>query len=152
MKKIFAAIVVLSIMAIPVGSVSAQQFNTGCGLGSVVLEGRDGLVFQVLAVTTNGTFGNQTFGITFGTLNCDRPETFVNLEQSEIFIANNMDSLAGDIARGHGEYLNTLAVLMGVPETHRGDFYSKLQQNFGTIYSASDVTSAQVLSGIQAIM
>jgi hypothetical protein len=35
----------------------------GWRLGSIIFKGQDALLFQVLAVTTNGTFGNQTFGI-----------------------------------------------------------------------------------------
>ena len=152
MKKILAAVTVFCLLTIPAGGAFATQYNTGCGLGSIVMENQDGLVFQVLAVTTNGTFANQTFGITFGTLNCDKPASFASLEQSEIFIANNMDSLANDIARGQGEYLDTLAVLMEIPENERGVFYAKLQENFSAIYSSSEVSSTEILSGIQAHM
>lgn len=152
MKKTLAALIVLSVLLIPVGNGFAMQNNTGCGLGAVLMENQEGLLFQVLAVTTNGIFANQTFGITFGTLRCDKPDTFVQLEQSEIFIANNMDSLASDIARGYGEYLDTLAVLMEIPKDRRNDFYSRLQDGFPAIYSSSEVTSTEVLSGIQARM
>src|SRR6186713_935077 len=42
----------------------------GCGLGSMIFEPDSGFT-QVFAATTNGTSGNQTFGITSGTSNCD---------------------------------------------------------------------------------
>ena len=45
--------------------------STGCGLGSMAWRGQSGIAPQILAVTTNGSFGNQTFGITFGTSGCD---------------------------------------------------------------------------------
>ena len=53
----------------------ADQKNYGCGLGSMAFEGNDGLISQVSAATTNGTSGNQTFGITSGTSNCTQYET-----------------------------------------------------------------------------
>lgn len=152
MKKSLVAVLVACFLMVPVSGAFANQSNTGCGLGSMVMEGQDGLLFQVLAVTTNGTSGNQTFGITTGTLNCDQPQNFASLEQSEIFIANNMDNLANDMAKGHGEYLDTLAVLMDVPEAERSALYSKLQDNFSTIYSSADVTSTEILGEVQALM
>ena len=41
--------------------------STGCGLGSMAWRGQKGVVPQVLAATTNGFFGTQTFGISSGT-------------------------------------------------------------------------------------
>jgi len=72
MRRSFVIVFLVSLTAaVPVLS-HASQKNTGCGLGSVIFKGQDALLFQILAVTTNGTSGNQTFGITTGTLNCDR--------------------------------------------------------------------------------
>jgi len=152
MKKIFAVVTVFCLLIISASGAFATQYNTGCGLGSMVMENQEGLLFQVLAVTTNGTSANQTFGITFGTLNCEQPASFASLEQSEIFIANNMDNIANDIARGQGEYLDTLAVLMEIPENERDVVYARLQDNFSAIYSSAEVSSTEVLSGIQAHM
>ncbi|MCK9264574.1 MAG: DUF3015 family protein [Desulfomonilia bacterium] len=152
-KKFVLAVVMISFVAIPVSSCfAANQKNTGCGLGSLIMQGNDGLAFQVLAVTTNGTFGNQTFGISSGTLNCEQPGKFVSREKTSFYIADNMDNLANDIARGHGEYLNTLAVLMEVPEGSRTDFYTLLQNNFSHIYSSPKVSSIEVLGNIESLM
>ena len=106
----------------------------------------------MLAVTTNGIFGNQTFAITSGTLDCEQPSKIVSRERVNTFVADNMDNLATDIARGHGEYLNTLAVLMEVPEDSRADFYVRLQSNFSTIYSSPQVNSTEVVSSIESLM
>jgi hypothetical protein len=152
MKKILLALVLIGFLAIPATGFSANQKNTGCGLGSMVMQGNDGLLFQVLAVTTNGTFGNQTFGISSGTLNCDKPAKFASRERINNYISDNMDNLATDISRGNGEYLNTLAVLMEVPEGSRSGFYAKLQGNFNRIYASPDVTSTDVLKNIEGMM
>lgn len=152
MKKILLALALVCFIAIPAIGFSANQQNTGCGLGSVIMQGNDGLLFQILAVTTNGTCGNQTFGISSGTLNCKTPSKFASRETINTYISDNMDNLATDIAKGNGEYLNTLAVLMEVPEGSRVSFYGKLQGNFKTIYPSTSVTSADVLKNIEGIM
>ena len=65
MKKLLA-IAVLSTSA----SVAIADQDIGCGLGTMVFAGQSGPIFKVLGATTNGTFGNQTFGITTGTQGC----------------------------------------------------------------------------------
>ena len=59
MKKLFAAALMIA-----AGSSAMAQNNVGCGWGSAVFNGQRGVAPQVLAATTNGTSGNQTFGIT----------------------------------------------------------------------------------------
>jgi hypothetical protein len=153
MKRFMLAIVLMSFIALPASICYAvNQKNTGCGIGTLIMKGNEGLLFQVLAVTTNGTFGNQTFGITSGTLDCDKPARFASNERLNIYVADNMDNLAKDIARGQGEYLNTLAVLMEVPEDARTDFYLKLQNNFSQIYPSSNVSSVEVVNNIEALL
>jgi hypothetical protein len=146
-------IVLMSFIALPASICYAiNQKNTGCGLGTLIMKGNEGLLFQVLAVTTNGTCGNQTFGITSGTLDCEKPARFASNERLNTYVADNMDNLAKDIARGQGEYLNTLAVLMEVPEDARTDFYLKLQNNFSQIYPSSNVSSVEVVNNIEALL
>ena len=54
---------VLAAALFTIGSSSAMAANVGsCGWGSKVFDGQSGMGPQVLAVTTNGTSGNQTFG------------------------------------------------------------------------------------------
>lgn len=124
--------------------------NTGCGLGTMLWEGKaDGSVLsQSLQATTNGTFGNQTFGITSGTLGCEQPERVASNERLMEFATANLDTLARDIARGQGESLDTLAELMEVPGYQRVAFDRTLQNNFDRIFTNGDVTSAQVIDRI----
>ncbi|RYZ63378.1 MAG: DUF3015 domain-containing protein, partial [Proteobacteria bacterium] len=58
--------------AAPKRSFSRKYGTAGCGLGNMIL----GKENQVFAATTNGTLGNQSFGITFGTLNCEGGNLF----------------------------------------------------------------------------
>lgn len=124
--------------------------NTGCGLGTVLWGNKaDGSVFsQSLQATTNGTFGNQTFGITSGTLGCEQPGNVAATERLMEFTVANMDNLARDIARGEGEALETLAELLVVPEANRGEFYASLQGSFTDIFTTGDESAANVLDRI----
>ena len=152
MRKL-SCVVSVVLMTVVLSSVgwAVDQKNTGCGLGTMVFEGQNGLVSQTFAVTTNGTSGNQTFGITTGTLNCEKYKTITFNEKLNTFVADNMGNLASDIARGQGEYLTTLAVLMEVPSTQKGVFYSHLQTHFSDIYTSDKVTHTEVVKNIVAI-
>jgi len=123
--------------------------NTGCGLGSQVITNQDSVLMQVFAATTNGTSGNQTFGITSGTSGCAKPAKFVSNDKANEFVAGNMDLLALDMSNGGGEALTTLATLLNVsnPET----FASVLQANFEKVYTSENVTSADVIDNIIAL-
>jgi len=123
--------------------------NNGCGLGNLVIKNQDTVVMQSFGATTNGTSGNQTFGITTGTLGCTKPASFVSNEKAKTFIANNMDHLAMDISAGKGESVETLATLLNVK--NKEHFKQELQSNFSTIYSSSDVEAAHVIDSIVAI-
>ena len=123
--------------------------NVGCGLGNSVIKNQDSVLMQISAVTTNGTSGNQTFGITSGTSGCTKPDKIVSNDKATKFVEDNMDSLAMDISNGQGESLDTLASLLKVED--KAAFSAKLQNNFGTIYSSTDVTSAQVIENIVTV-
>ena len=99
--------------ALTAGVAQAAQENTGCGLGTMVFDGQKGIVPQVLAVTTNGTLWNQTFGITSGTLGCTQDGVVKSYAKLEMFTGANLAGLAGDMAVGQGENLESLAALKG---------------------------------------
>lgn len=146
MKIVF----IVTSLAFLTSTLSAEVHrNTGCGLGSMMIENQNTVAKQILAATTNGTFGNQTFGITTGTLNCNKPYTVVSNEKIEKFVADNMDALAIDIASGSGENLDTLSRLMKIED--RVSFSKTLKANFSKIYSSSDVSSADVIDAIVTI-
>ena len=145
MKKILSAVAILGL----VSSLYANS-NTGCGLGSIVIKNQNSTVLQALAATTNATSGNQTFGITSGTSNCNKPSNFVSNDKLNQFVNENMDELAMDISSGQGETLTTVAKLMNVEDTKA--FSSKLQSNFTNIYTSENVTSANVIDSIAKYM
>ena len=141
MKRIITMLAVAGLTA----AVYANE-NTGCGLGSLIIKNQSTTALQVLAATTNGTSGNQTFGITSGTSNCNKPNNFVSNDKLNKFVEDNMDELALDISAGKGETLETVAKLMNVE--NNSEFSAKLQANFSNIYSSQNVTSANVIDSI----
>ncbi len=126
--------------------IAANNTNTGCGLGSTLIENQDTTISQLAATFLNGTSGNQTFGITSGTSNCDKPSSFVSNDKLHKFVNDNMDSIAMDISKGQGENLTTLASMMGVKD--KALFSKKLQSNFDKIYLSENTTSSQVIDNI----
>ena len=107
---------------------------------------------QILAATTNGTFGSQTFGITTGTSNCAKTAKFAGVDRLNEFVVANMDNLAKDIAMGHGESLDTLAELIGISADQRPLIYSKLQANFSGIFTSEKVEAADVVDNIFSVL
>lgn len=144
MKKFFIGFVALLTVGTMVRAGELED-NCGCGLGSMLFQGKSGLVHQVLAATTNGSFGNQTFGISSGTLNCKQPATMVSNKQLNQFVAENLDNLASEIAIGSGESVEALAELLAIPEAKRVAFYNRLQEHFEDIFTANGVTAHDVV-------
>ena len=127
------------------------QDNVSVGFGTLIFQGQTGLVQQILAATTNGSFGNQTFAITSGTLGAQKADSLVKNETLRKFVAGNMDNLARDMATGKGEALDTLADLMAIPAAERSAFRSNLQANFSKIYTSSAVTELEVLRNLEKV-
>lgn len=145
MKKIISLIAAIGLTT----GVYANE-NTGCGLGSLIIQNQNTVALQVLAATTNGTSGNQTFGITSGTSNCAKPNNYVSNDKLNKFVSENMDELAMDISAGKGETLETVAKLMNVE--NNAAFSAKLQANFSNIYTSENVTSSTVIDSIAKYM
>jgi len=134
MKKTLCAAVLVSML--PIGSAMADK-DVGCGAGTLIMKGQKGLVFKVLAATTNGSFGNQTFGITTGTSNCT--DTGGGAASAKAFVETNRVAIAKDISRGNGETVANLATVAGCRDASSVGL--TLQKNFKTIFpdaSASD--------------
>ncbi|MDY6798062.1 MAG: DUF3015 domain-containing protein [Pseudomonadota bacterium] len=142
MKKLIAGIVML-------GASSMALAQPGCGVGAMVWKGQSGVAPHVLAATTNGIFGNQTFGMTTGTLGCQTNES---VQSMAMYMDSNIDKVARDMSRGSGENLETLAVLLGVDETDRSTFRQVLQENFAVIFPDADTTSDQAVDAIISLL
>lgn len=124
----------------------------GCGLGSKLMAGNQGIAPQVLAVTTNGTSGNQTFGITSGTSGCTQDGVVKSNWKTAMYIDSNMNKLARDMSVGHGESLESLAALLGLEGEEKEEFFQTAQSNFGRIFPTTSVSSAEVRASLKAVL
>ena len=144
MKKLILALLVL-----PVGAMAANTDVGTCGWGSKLFDGNRGLAPKVLAVTTNGTSGNQTFAMTSGTSGCSRDGVVRSNWKTVAYIDQNMNRLAKDMSRGTGENLEALGALIGVENADRAEFNLALQSNFANIFTSSKVSSEEVIANIK---
>jgi len=147
-KKILITLLLIA----PLSVAMAARDNVGCGLGSRLFDGQSGTGPQVLAVTTNGTSGNQTFGISSGTLGCEEGGVVTASAAVNMFVGSNMENLSRDIAAGKGESLESLAQLMGIDAADKSSFFNTTHNNYGKIFASNDATAGQVLNNLYSIM
>lgn len=136
-SALFAASVCLSTPA------SAIDSTGGCGLGSMAWRGQSGIIPQILAITTNNSFGTNTFGITFGTSGCD-PNGRVTGGTGKMVLAvieNNMEQFAMDASAGRGETIDTLAGILNVDSEKLG---AAAQQNFAYLFTDENVEAVDL--------
>lgn len=149
MFKKVALIAVLA--ALPAAQVLADK-DIGCGAGTILWKGQSGVVAKVLAATTNGSFGNQTFGISTGTLGCSSDGVIAAKDRLPMFAGTNLDQLSAEMAAGSGEALTVLASLYSVEAADRAAFNTALQANYANIFTSAEITAADVLSGVETAL
>ncbi len=149
-KKILA---VALVGLIPTGVMAAGENNTGtCGWGAKLFDGQRGIAPQVLAATTNGTSGNQTFGISSGTSGCTQDGVVKSNWKTAMFIDGNKDKLARDMSTGNGEALESLAKLIGIQDQHKAAFFKATKDNFAQIFASDNSTTGQVLASLKQVL
>src|SRR6266487_864626 len=149
MKKILIAVVLSAVPAISL----AQNTNIGgCGWGAKLFDGQSGVLPQVLAVTTNGTSGNQTFGITTGTSGCTQDGAVRSTWKTAMFIDGNKPRLARDMSIGNGETLDALAHLIGVRDADHAKFNRAAQENLSRIFPSENAPTEQVLVALKQVL
>ncbi len=149
MRKVVILASAVALFTLGIANAEAANLNpstygtAGCGLGSLIFQDDPGLV-QVLAATTNGTFGNQTFGITTGTLNCvDKRSTS---RRAALFVEANREALVKDVSRGSGETVVGLSAIMGCSDSKA--VAASLQQNFSTIFPSEPASTDHITDAI----
>ena len=147
MKKVLAICV-----ALLAPSLASADNIGGCGWGAKLMDGNQGVAPQVLAVTTNGTFGNQTFGISSGTSGCTQDGVVNSNWKLAAFVDENRPKLARDIAVGSGEQLDALATLLGVEAGDRNAFRAVTHENFGKLFPSEDVNTNELLASLKEVL
>ncbi|MBR6356425.1 MAG: DUF3015 family protein [Alphaproteobacteria bacterium] len=149
MKKIFGAAILCAGMVLTAPA-HAVDSTGGCGLGSMAWRGQSGIIPQSLAITTNNTFANNTFGITFGTSGCDPNGRITGGTGRMVlaFLEDNMEQFAMDAAAGNGETIETLAGIMNVDSATLG---KEVQQNFAYIFPSDNTEAVDVTLRVMEI-
>ena len=131
----------------------AMADNVGqCGWGSKLLAGQKGIAPQVLAVTTNGTSGNQTFGITSGTSGCTQDGAVSSNWRTSLFIDGNKEKLARDMSVGSGETLDSLAHLLGVESQDRVAFNRVAKDNMARIFPTHEASTQEIATALRQVL
>jgi len=127
----------------------------GCGLGKLAwadFKRQKDIAPQVLMATTNGTFGSQTFGISFGTSGCTNDGKVWAEQKTEFFVAATFENLAGDMARGQGEHLTALTTLLGVPTDHQQMFSTMVQERYREFIGRGDTSPSALINALNEVM
>lgn len=151
MKKFTTLMGSAALLAVSSVSHSAEE-GSGCGVGSLLLDGQSGKGSHIVAAIVNGLLPN-TFTMTTGggVLGCD-PTQAVEVDViRETFVAQNMDQLTTETAKGSGEYLTVLAALMGVPQSEVPHFTDLAQSHFDALFVKGN-DAADVIASLQGAM
>lgn len=147
------AVAVVCMSLLPFTAMAAGENNIGsCGWGSKLFDGQNGVGPQVLGATTNGTFGNQTFGITSGTSGCTQDGAVKSSWKTAMFIDGNKEKLARDMSLGQGETLDSLAKVMGVREEDKAAFFLATKENLGRIFATENASTDQILASLKEVL
>ncbi len=149
MKKIIGSAILM------VASSTAMAVAPGgpnCGWGNMLFEGGSGLPHHIVASTTNGTSGNATFGMTSGTNGCAVDGKLTYKGRDMLQVSAIMDEFSEDVARGYGDALNAVAVMIGVNHSDRALFSEVLHENFAVIFPSENVTAEEVMNSVNSAM
>ena len=146
-----------TLIGLILASSSAMTFagaagGDGCGWGQALFKGQSGTASHVLAITTNGTSGNNTFGVTLGTNGCSSSGTLTYGGKEIVNVSALMDEFSEDVARGDGEVLTAVAVSLGVKPEHRAQFKAAMHSNFDSLFPSENVTTDDMLAAMWNVL
>ncbi|HET6284629.1 MAG TPA: DUF3015 domain-containing protein [Polyangia bacterium] len=148
MRKLAVCTIIVGIMS-GASIARAQGYGmAGCGLGPMLFKENDKT--QILAATTNGTFGNQTFGITSGTLGCVSGGVVKAQREQAAFAEVNFQDLKRNMATGGGEFLTSFATLLGCEASAKPVLAKMTQAKYENILPTEKTTPIEMLSGLKA--
>ena len=154
MKKNIWSIGLLAVVLLGVSymAMAAAPGGPNCGWGNLLFRGQSGLPSHLVAVTTNGTSGNATFGMTSGTNGCSTDGKLTYGGKDMIDVSSIMDEFSEDVARGNGDAMNAIAAMIGVEQKDREVFAQAMHENFAMIFPSENVTAQQVLISVNMVM
>jgi hypothetical protein len=147
MKRIIFTVLLMNVSG---AAFAVAPGGPDCGWGNLLFDGQSGLGSHIIASITNGTSGNNTFGMTSGTNGCSTSGALTYGGNS--MVSALMDEFSEDVARGDGEALTAVAVSLGVTEEDRPVFKQVMHDNFSTMFPSDQVTAEEVTASIISLM
>lgn len=136
----------MSVAAAGKGGAGMNDVGTdGCGLGWQITQKK-----SFLGTTTRGTtnaFVPPTFGMTFGTLGCDKHSFAKNEEAGVTFALANQENLSIELAQGEGEYVAGFAHALGCKDT--AAFGRMAQSKYAEIIKTNE-SAVQMYKNVKA--
>jgi hypothetical protein len=74
----------------------------------------------------------------------------VESQKARLFTAVAFENLEQDIARGQGEYLTSLAVLLKVPAREQDDFKTSSRNNYPLLFASDERTAEGMLATLKS--
>lgn len=153
MKKLIAVAVAALAMAPSLVLAKGSHPMAGCGLGYVLLSNKENSkVLQIVGATTNGTSGNQTFGITSGTSGCTEDGAVKIVKAAEVYAEVNLDSLRREMASGEGEYVRTFASLLGASDKNISQLVTVFHSQYASLFPTTGTSTSELLSSLETIL
>jgi hypothetical protein len=153
MRKLGAGIGFALVVFLMSSTSHAQQGGygmAGCGLGSLLFgPSSNSTGPQILAATTNGIFGNQTFAITSGTLNCSSGGVVKAQREQAAFAEVNFQDLKRNMSTGGGEFLASFSTLLGCTDESKPAFYKMTQAKYESILPSEKTTPMAMLTSVK---
>ncbi len=69
-------------------------------------------------------------------------------QQIAAFASRNLEPLRNDMATGQGEYLGSLAALMGIEASRQPAFFALTRQKFAVLFPSDQTTAAEMLTAL----
>jgi hypothetical protein len=140
------------VLALFLSSASAMANDSGCGLGSMIIQ-KNSKLLQLFSLTTNSVFFNQGFGITSGTSGCSASGLVQTDREVQYFVELNNDDLSRQMARGEGEKLQVLAQLNGCDNSQgQKAFFEMTKKSYSQIYPTAEEKAQDVIVRIKSEM
>ena len=118
----------------------------GCGLAYMLFaKDNNSKGTQILAGTTNGIYGTQTFGITSGTSGCTEDGALAFNKEVEVYASINLTNLSEEMAKGEGEYVIAFTSLLGASDETRPAMLKFFQVNYTKFFPSEETNSIEML-------
>jgi len=144
MKKLLLVLLALGFSP----AVLAADGSSGCGAGWYILK-KNSLLSSSLRTTTNALLFNATFGMTFGTSNCQKHD-IVQLDKEDLYYAEaNKEFLTIEMAEGRGEYVATFARTLGCDGAIVNEFGTYTRSRYEKIFSSPSLPAAEMLRNVK---